>query len=143
MVIEGPTFWWLLAGTLVAVELATGTFYLLMLALGAVAGALVAHAGFGASAQIVASALLGALATLGWHARRARNPRSAPAQSNRDVLLDIGQTLAVEEWASDGTARTQYRGAAWSVRFTGQGTPAPGRFRIVAIDGNELAVTSD
>jgi membrane protein implicated in regulation of membrane protease activity len=143
MAIEGPTFWWVLAGTLVAVELATGTFYLLMLALGAVAGALVAHAGLGGSVQIVASALLGALATLAWHVKRARNPRSAPAQSNRDVLIDIGQTLAVEEWASDGTARTQYRGAAWSVRFAGQGTPAPGRFRIVAIDGNELAVTSD
>ncbi len=143
MAIEGPTFWWVLAGTLVAVELATGTFYLLMLALGAVAGALVAHAGFDGSLQIVAAALLGALATLAWHVKRARNPRSAPAQSNPDVLIDIGQTLAVEKWASDGTARTQYRGAAWSVRFAGQGTPAPGRFRIVSIDGNELAVTPD
>ena len=28
------TLWWLLAGTAVGVELATGTFYLLMLALG-------------------------------------------------------------------------------------------------------------
>ena len=31
------TMWWVLAGTLVALELATGTFYLLMLGLGAVA----------------------------------------------------------------------------------------------------------
>src|SRR5687767_15845431 len=30
------TVWWVIAGGLVAVELATGTFYLLMLALGAV-----------------------------------------------------------------------------------------------------------
>ena len=141
MAIEGPTFWWVLAGTLVAVELATGTFYLLMLALGAVAGALIAHAGFNATAQIVASALLGALATLTWHVKRARNPRSAPAQSNPDVLLDIGQTLSVEQWADDGTARTSYRGAAWSVRYAGTGAPAPGRHRIVSVEGNQLSVT--
>ena len=39
------TGWWLLAGVLVAVELLTGTFYLLALALGAAAAALAAHAG--------------------------------------------------------------------------------------------------
>jgi membrane protein implicated in regulation of membrane protease activity len=141
MLIDGPTFWWVLAGTLVALELATGTFYLLMLALGAVAGALVAHAGFDVSAQIVASAALGAVTTLGWHVKRARHPRSAPAQSNRDVLLDIGQTLTVEQWAVDGTGRAHYRGAAWAVRYAGDGTPAPGQFRIVSVDGNVLSVT--
>ena len=92
MGIEGPTFWWVLAGTLVALELATGTFYLLMLALGAVAGALVAHGGFNASAQIVASAVLGAAATLVWHVKRARNPQSAPAQSARLVPGGISAT---------------------------------------------------
>lgn len=140
MDIEGPTFWWVLAGTLVALELATGTFYLLMLALGAVAGALVAHAGFNASAQIVASAVFGATATLVWHVKRARHPQSAPAASNPDVLLDIGQTLSVDDWAADGTARAQYRGAAWTVRYVGSGTPASGSHRIVAVDGNVLSV---
>jgi membrane protein implicated in regulation of membrane protease activity len=38
------TMWWVLAGVLVALELLTGTFYLLMLSLGAVAAALVAMA---------------------------------------------------------------------------------------------------
>jgi len=42
---NNPTIWWLVAGALVALELTTGTFYLLMLALGAAAGAVVAHAG--------------------------------------------------------------------------------------------------
>jgi len=41
---NGSTLWWVIAGTLVALELATGTFYLLMLALGAAAGALAAVA---------------------------------------------------------------------------------------------------
>ena len=39
------TLWWLAAGGLIAVELITGTFYLLMISLGLVAAALAAHAG--------------------------------------------------------------------------------------------------
>ncbi|MBC7547724.1 MAG: NfeD family protein, partial [Polaromonas sp.] len=39
--------WWLLAGGVVIAELLTGTFYLLMMAIGLVAGALAAHAGLG------------------------------------------------------------------------------------------------
>jgi membrane protein implicated in regulation of membrane protease activity len=34
------TVWWVVTGVLVAVELATGSFYLLMLALGAAAAAI-------------------------------------------------------------------------------------------------------
>ena len=36
------TIWWLIAGSLVGIELMTGTFYLLMLAIGASAGAIAA-----------------------------------------------------------------------------------------------------
>ena len=52
------TLWWLVCGALVALELATGTFYLLMLALGAVAAAVSAHAALGLSAQLAAAALV-------------------------------------------------------------------------------------
>ena len=45
MDISMATFWWVLAGAAVAVELATGTFYLLMIALGLAAGAIAAHLG--------------------------------------------------------------------------------------------------
>ena len=41
MDLSASTFWWVAAGVAVAVELATGTFYLLMIALG-LAGAAVA-----------------------------------------------------------------------------------------------------
>ena len=37
------TIWWLLAGAAVAAELVTGTFYLLMLTVGLVAGAIAAY----------------------------------------------------------------------------------------------------
>jgi membrane protein implicated in regulation of membrane protease activity len=134
------TLWWVIAGVLVAVELATGTFYLLMMAIGAVAGALAAHLGMSGSEQIIAAALVGGGATALWHFKRARAPRSAPAEANPDVLLDIGQTVQVDVWQPDGSARVQYRGAAWSVRYAGQGTPAPGRHRIVSVHGSQLSV---
>ncbi|MDH5340873.1 MAG: NfeD family protein [Rubrivivax sp.] len=141
MDVSAATLWWVIAGLLVAVELASGTFYLLMLSLGAVAGALSAHAGAGLTTQIVVAALTGGGATAAWHFKRASSPRSAPAESNADVLLDIGQTLQVDAWGADGSARVPYRGAAWSVRFVGPGAPAPGLHRIVSVHGSQLSVT--
>ena len=134
------TLWWLATGALVAAELATGTFYLLMVALGCAAGALSAHAGLSNTAQMVSAALLGLLATAAWHVRRARRPRALPAQANRDVNLDIGSPVRVEQWQADGSARVHYRGSAWSARFAGAGTPTPGEHVIVGVDGSELRV---
>ena len=137
---NASTLWWLLAGILVAAELATGTFYLLMVALGCTAAALAAHAGMGTTPQLVAAALVGGGATAAWHFKRARSPQSAPAAFNRDVLLDIGEPVRVAQWEADGTARVHYRGTSWSVRFAGPGTPAPGEHVIVSVQGNQLSV---
>src|SRR6478735_7202301 len=52
------SLWWLLAGAAVAVELVTGTFYLLMLAIGLAAAALAAHSGAGLTTQLVAAAAI-------------------------------------------------------------------------------------
>lgn len=134
------TMWWVVAGMLVAVELASGTFYLLMLAFGAAAGAVTAHLGASLNAQLVAAALVGGGATALWHFKRFRAPRSAPADANPDVNLDIGQTVRVDAWAADGTAQVNYRGASWSVGFRGSGTPAPGEHVIVAVHGSRLMV---
>lgn len=137
---NASTWWWLAAGGLVVVELTSGSFYLLMIALGCAAGALAAHAGLGTTAQIVAAALVGGGCTAAWHLQRRRHPRSAPAEANPDVNLDIGQTVQVAQWADDGSARVQYRGAAWSVRFAGNGRPEPGPHTIVAVHGSWLTV---
>ncbi len=138
---SAPTLWWLGAGVLVAAELATGTFYLLMVALGAAAGAAAAHAGWSATAQWLAAAVLGAGATVAWHLLRARLPRAAPAASNRDVNLDIGQTVLVPNWQSDGTARVAYRGAQWQVRLAPGAEAGSGEHTIVALHGSELLLT--
>lgn len=133
------TLWWLLAGLLVVAELLSGmTFYLLLLALGAAAGAMAAHLGQSLPTQIALAALLGGVTTAAWHFKRARSPRSAPAASNRDVLLDIGGHVQVAAWDRQHQARVSYRGAAWAARFAGTGEPSPGEHVIVAIEGNAL-----
>ena len=64
---DESTIWWLLAGTAVAVELMTGTFYLLMLTVGLVAGALAAHLGLAPVGQMVVAAIIGGGAVAAWH----------------------------------------------------------------------------
>ena len=137
---NAPTWWWLAAGALVAAELATGTFYLLMLAAGCAAGALAAHAGAGDTAQVVVAALLGGGATVAWHLRQRAAPRAAQADRNPDVNMDIGQTVKVAAWSDDGTARVQYRGAAWNVRLAPAAPRQGGPHVIVAVHGAELLV---
>jgi len=135
---SAATTWWLVCGILVAAELATGTFYLLMVALGCAAGALGAHAGLGSTGQLVLAAMMGSGATAAWHVKRQRKPQALPAGMNHDVNLDIGQRVRVDHWDEDGAARVHYRGAQWTARYAGQGSAVPGEHHIVALDGNEL-----
>ena len=137
---NNATLWWVAAGALVIAELSAGSFYMLMLALGCAAGALTAHAGAGTITQVVVAALLGSGATALWHFKRARSPRSAPSECNRDVHMNIGERIAVPTWDNDGTARVDYRGTTWSVDFQGPGSPAAGPHVIVAVQGNRLIV---
>jgi membrane protein implicated in regulation of membrane protease activity len=132
------TVWWVIAGGLVAVELATGTFYLLMLALGAAAAAIAAHGGGGVSAQLLVAAIVGGGAVAAWHLQRQRQPAAPPAEANRDINLDIGTRVQVSAWNADGTARVSHRGATWSARHSGPGAPQPGGHVIVAVQGSEL-----
>ena len=134
------TIWWLLAGAAVAIELITGTFYLLMLAIGLVAGALAAHAGAGPTMQLVAAALIGGGAVAGWHVQRGRRPAEAPAGANPNVNLDVGETVQVDAWRADHTANVRYRGANWTVVPAGGEPRGPGRYRVREVTGSRLVV---
>ena len=134
------TVWWLLAGAAVAVELMTGTFYLLMLAIGLAAAALAAHAGAALTLQLVTAAVVGGGAVAGWHLLRGRRPAPPPAAANPDVNLDVGETLVVDTWQPDGTAQVRYRGANWTVTHLPGVAPATGLHRVREIVGNRLVV---
>lgn len=137
---EYSTIWWLVAGALVIAELLTGSFYLLMLALGAVVGALGAHAGLSPIAQLIAAAVLGSVAVLACYLVRKRQPSRQPASSNRDVNLDVGESVMVEQWNADGTAQVRYRGAVWTVISRPGNLPSSGMHRVAEVIGNRLLV---
>ena len=83
MDLSPATFWWVLAGVLVAAELATGTFYLLMIALGAAAAAIGAH-------------LAGAVGLLKHDLGRMRAQQGVPAMAGAKIALTaaaLGVTL--------------------------------------------------
>ncbi len=132
--------WWLLTGAAVIAELVTGTFYLLMFAVGLSAGALAAHLGFGLTGQIAIAACVGGGAVIAWYWQRSKNP-PLPANSNRDVHLDIGELVHVGHWNADGTTSVKFRGAQWSaIAAEPQEQPAAGNFRIKEMRGNRLVL---
>jgi membrane protein implicated in regulation of membrane protease activity len=131
------TTWWVITVVLVAAELATGTFYLLMLALGTAAAALAAHAGLGVSGQYVTGAVIGAAAVGACYSRR-RQRKQSDAATNPDVNLDVGSSVQVAAWRPDGTARVHYRGAEWDARYAGTAPAEPGAHVIRAVQGSLL-----
>lgn len=136
------TIWWLLAGGAVAVELATGTFYLLMIGLGLVAAAASAHLGLPLTGQVLVAATVGGGAVVLWHWQNGRGPQAAPANANRDVHIDIGEPVQIDHWNPDGTASVKYRGANWTAVLAAPSieTQAMGMFRIKELLGNRLVV---
>ena len=131
------TWWWVACGLLVAAEMVTGTFYLLMLALGLAAAAVAAHAGLSFAAQLVVAAVVGGGAVTALEIKRRRTV-SPPASANPDMNLDVGGQVQVEDWAADGTANVNYRGAVWAARWVGSTPPAAGSATIHAIEGSRL-----
>jgi len=135
------TIWWLITGGAVAVELLSGTFYLLMLAIGFASAAVAAHLGASLTQQIVTAALVGGGAVVAWHLRqRNRHTQEAPAQANANVNLDIGETVQVEAWNPDGTADVHYRGARWTAIHRQGVNPSAGAHRVAELVGNRLLV---
>ncbi len=137
---EHSTLWWLMAGAAIVAELLTGTFYLLMLAIGLAAGALAAHLGVDMETQLVTAALVGSGAVMACYLLRRRTPGAQPAASNRDVNLDVGESVQVDAWNPDGTAQVRYRGAQWTVLLRPGNAASPGLYRVAEVVGSRLLV---
>ena len=133
---------WIVAGfALVIAELLSGTFYLLVIGVGAFAGAVVAWMGFNMLVQAAVGGVVaigGAIAVHHWHARQ----KSGDAQSN---FLDRGQPVVLEGWANESAnlARVKYRGTSWDARVAAGDRPAPGTtLYIEGQEGNTLVVVA-
>lgn len=131
-------WWWTIAGiALVIAELITGTFYLLVIGLAALAGAGVAllDQPFWAQA-LVASAI--AIIGVGAVTRFRRARTATPSDS-----LDVGQTVVLEQWVDEPhrLARVRYRNAMWDAKVIDEGASAGRTLYINRVDGNTLYVS--
>jgi len=137
---ENSTIWWLIAGAAIVLELLSGTVYLLLLAAGFAAAAVAGHLGAGLIAQLIVAAVVGVGAVAVWYLIRRRRPAEPPTRANRDVNLDIGQSVHVDAWAPDGTATVRYRGAQWTVVLRAGAALTPGEHRVAEVIGSRLVV---
>ncbi|RST54040.1 NfeD family protein [Variovorax sp. DXTD-1] len=137
---ENSTIWWLVAGGAIVLELLSGTVYLLLLATGFAAAAVAAHMGANTVMQLIVAAVVGVGAVLVWYAVQRRRPAAPPTQENRDINLDIGETIQIEAWNPDGTASVRYRGAQWTVVQRAGRSPSTGEHRVVEVIGSRLVV---
>jgi membrane protein implicated in regulation of membrane protease activity len=133
-------FWWVGAGVLIVAELMTGTFYLLMIALGFLAGALAWEFGAPLDLQLAIAAVVGLIAVIALRRSRfGRLRRRTDASRDPGVNLDIGESLNVASW-QDRRARVMYRGAEWDVELA-PGEPEDARhYEIKAVRGSCLIV---
>ncbi|MES2536704.1 MAG: NfeD family protein [Pseudomonadota bacterium] len=139
--------WFVLAGVLVILEMFTGSFYLLMIALGLVAGGLAAMAGVPLEWQLVVAAVLGSAATFSLRRSKFGKRRKIDAAGDPSINLDIGQTVVVDIWKNtpDGisTARVMYRGAMWDIALAPGSSARAGTFIIREVRGNHLVVANN
>jgi len=125
--------WWMLAALLVGAELLTGTFYLLAVGIAFALGGVVAWLGASNEVQLVVGAVCagtGVLVAHWWRGRLGEPPHQGS--------LDIGQTVRVEHWRKDGTARVMYRGTLWDAEPATPQTPHADVMTIVAMRGSTL-----
>ncbi|AJC22184.1 NfeD family protein [Pandoraea pulmonicola] len=138
---EQAWLWFGVAGLTVVLELASGTFYLLMVALGMAAGGIAATLRVDWPLQWVIAAVVAGVAV--WLLRRSRFGRrgiKVDAAADPNTNLDIGQQLHVETWQQDGRARAMYRGAEWDVELLPGESPNAGWFVIREVRGSRLYV---
>ncbi|AZS79284.1 MULTISPECIES: NfeD family protein [Achromobacter] len=133
--------WLGLAALALIGELATGTFYLLLVALGLAAAGAAAWFGSGLEWQLVACGVVLLLGLLVLRKTRVLKKREVNSARNADVNLDIGQTVSVDSWSEHGTTRVWYRGAHWQAELAPGQAPAAGEYIITELRGSTLVLT--
>lgn len=126
--------WWILAFVLVALELTTGTFYLLVYGLAAAAAGIAAWLGMGMPAQLVIAAAIGIAGTVALKKWRRAAAGDADLQD-----LDIGRSVVIESWQG-GRGQVKYRGTVWDAEAAGAEIDTDKPLYIRAMRGSVLIV---
>lgn len=134
--------WFVIGFGLVIAELLTGTFYLLVIAIAFGAGGVAALLGGSVVLQLATAAAFSLGGTLWLRQSRFGRRLRERATSDRVQNMDVGQTLRVDQWAPNRTARANYRGATWDVELAPGEQAASGEFVIREISANRLIVAA-
>jgi membrane protein implicated in regulation of membrane protease activity len=129
-------YWIVLALILLGAEMATGTFYMLVLSVAVAIAGLAALAGWEPYIQMTIAGIAGVAGIV--ILRRIKSSR--PAAANNDNL-EIGQPVRVIVWTENGTARVHYRGAEWDAEPESSHTPHEPTLYIKAMRGSTLILT--
>lgn len=128
--------WWVLAGALLVLELASPVFFFLWVAFAAAAVGflLLAFPSIPVGSQLVLFAILSLVAVIAWRRYRHSHPAAAgpPPEPSRDHSFTLRAPIA------DGAGTAQIDGSTW--RLTGPDLPAGTRVRVVAVEGDSLTV---
>ena len=128
--------WWIGAAALIAAELLTGTFYLLVVGVAVACGGVAAWLGWGAPYQWLTASVLGVVGVVlleRWKRGRGRSP-SQPG-------LDVGQMVRVQSWGPGRTARVSYRGSTWDAELAAPDTPQAENMYITETRGSTLILS--
>ena len=128
--------WWIAAAILVGVEMMTGTFYLLVIAVAAIGGGFLAYFGVDFWMQVAGTTILAVAGTYLLHEWKKKNATQPKLSAN----LDVGQRVRVHEWRDDGTARVSYRGTQWDAILETEVTPRSEQMVIVGTRGSQLVL---
>jgi membrane protein implicated in regulation of membrane protease activity len=128
--------WWVAAALLVGLELVTGTFYLLAVGIAFAIGGVVAWMGAAVPVQLFVGAALSVVAVTVAHQWRKKHgtPATPPP-------LDRGQTVHVDEWNADGSARVVYRGTHWNAVLASADVARAETLYIVDTRGSTLVLS--
>jgi membrane protein implicated in regulation of membrane protease activity len=130
--------WWVLAAVLVGAELLSGTFYLLAVGIAFAMGGVAAWLGADLPLQLLTAGVLAVVGTVLAHRWRQRRVAKTGLPD-----LDVGQSVRVEAWHADGTARVVYRGTRWNGVLATPETPRKHTMYIVATRGSTLVLDAN
>lgn len=133
---EPYVYWFLLAFGLLALEMATGTFYMLIVSIAFGLAGIAALLGLNLPLQIMLSAVASIIGTVILRRMKGMHTGKMISQS-----LDIGQSVRVVSWLEDGVARVHYRGTEWDAELESLSVPHDGVLYIKAIQGSKLILT--
>ncbi len=135
---ESYIYWFVSALVLVGLEMVTGTFYLMVVAIGMSVGGFAAWLDASMTWQLSLCALTVLAGT--FILRRWKNTQPV-SNINAVNNLDVGQPVKVLKWNENGSARVVYRGAEWDAELAAAETTRDATLYIESVRGSCLVLT--